>query len=111
MTALLRGGRWAVVASLPFAPEIVLPAIDHFIHRLKLKEFNSYGFKAKFNATYPGKTGGACGWVSPWHYGLNQGPIVLMIENYRSGLFWRLTRNCSYICSGLRRAGFTGAWL
>ena len=102
---------WAVVASLPFAPKIVLPAINHFIHRLKLKEFNSYGFKATFNATYPGKTGGASGWVSPWHYGLNQGPIVLMIENYRSGLFWRLTRNCSYICSGLRRAGFTGAWL
>jgi hypothetical protein len=102
---------WAVVASLPFAPEIVLPAIDHFIHRLKLKEFNPYGFKATFNATYPGKTGSACGWVSPWHYGLNQGPIVLMIENYRSGLFWRLTRNCSYICSGLRRAGFTGGWL
>jgi hypothetical protein len=102
---------WAVVASLPFAPEIVLPAIDHFIHRLELKEFNSYGFKATFNATYPGRTGGASGWVSPWHYGLNQGPIVLMIENYRSGLFWRLTRKCSYICSGLRRAGFTGAWL
>ena len=102
---------WAVVASLPFAPEIVLPAIDHFIHGLKLKEFNPYGFKATFNATYPGKTASACGWVSPWHYGLNQGPIVLMIENYRSGLFWRLTRNCSYIRSGLGRAGFTGGWL
>ena len=40
--------------------------------------------------------------MSPWHYGLNQGPIVLMIENYRSGLFWHLTRNCTYIFSGLR---------
>ena len=102
---------WAVVASLPFAPEIVLPAIDHFIHQLELKAVNPYGFKATFNPTYPGQSGSARGWVSPWHYGLNQGPIVLMIENYRSGLLWRLTRNCPYIVSGLRRAGFTGGWL
>ena len=102
---------WAVVASLPFAAEIVLPAIEHFIHRLKLKESNPYGFRATFNATYPGSSESACGWVSPWHFGLNQGPVVLMIENYRSGLFWKLTRGCAYICAGLRRAGFTGGWL
>ena len=102
---------WAVVASLPFAPEIVLPAIDHFIHHLELKAANPYGFKATFNPTYPGKAGSACGWVSPWHCGLNQGPIVLMIENYRSGLLWRLMRNCPYIVNGLRGAGFTGASL
>jgi hypothetical protein len=51
------------------------------------------------------------GWVHPWHLGLNQGPIVLMIENYRSGLFWRLSRQCPYLAQGLRRAGFTGGWL
>ena len=102
---------WAVVASLPFAPEIVLPAIEHFIHHLELKSGNPYGFKATFNATHPKKSGSACGWVSPWHYGLNQGPIVLMIENYRSGLLWRLIRNCPYIVTGLRRARFTGGWL
>jgi hypothetical protein len=100
-----------VVASLPFAPEIVLPAIEHFIHHLELKAVHPYGFKATFNPTYPGNAGSACGWVSPWHFGLNQGPIVLMIENYRSGLLWRLMRRCPYIVSGLRRAGFTGAWL
>jgi hypothetical protein len=96
---------WAVMASLPFAPEIVLPVIDHCIYKLKLKEGNRYGFKASFNPTYPG------GWISPWHYGLNQGPIVLMVENYRTGLLWQLMRNCPYIVSGLRRAGFTGGWL
>lgn len=101
----------AVVASLPFAPEIVLPTIEHFIHQLELKAVNPYGFKATFNAGYPGQSGSACGWVSPWHYGLNQGPIVLMIENYRSGMLWRLMRDCPYIVSGLKRAGFTGGWL
>lgn len=103
---------WAVVASLPFAPEIVLPAIGYCMHQIKWTEVNSYGFKASFNLSHPGAAGNPHGcWVSPWHYGLNQGPIILMVENYRSGLVWRVMRNCPYIVSGLRRAGFTGGWL
>ena len=51
------------------------------------------------------------GWVSPWHFGINQGPIVLMIENYRSGMLWDLMRGCGYIRDGLRRADFQGGWL
>jgi len=102
---------WAVVASLPFAPEIVLPTIDHLVHHLKLKVGNPYGFKATFNPTYPEKSGHPNGWVSPWHYGINQGPIVPMIENYWTGLVWRLMRGCPYIVTGLRRAGFAGGWL
>ncbi len=103
---------FAVAASLPFAPEIVLFALDHCIHQAKLTQFNSYGFKASFNPSHPGVPGNPYGyWVSPWHFGLNQGPIVLMIENYRSGLLWRLMRNCPYIIRGLRQAGFGGGWL
>lgn len=103
---------WALVASLPFAPEIVLPALHHCIHQAKMTEFNSYGFKASFNPTHPGAPGNPYGWwVSPWHYGLNQGPIVLMIENYRTGLLWQLARKSPYIAKGLRRAGFRGGWL
>jgi hypothetical protein len=49
--------------------------------------------------------------VSPWHFGIDQGPIVLMIENYRSGLLWALMRRCPYVVAGLRRAGFTNGWL
>jgi hypothetical protein len=45
------------------------------------------------------------------YHGLDQGPIVMMIENYRSGLIWRLMLRCPYIIEGLRRAGFTGGWL
>jgi hypothetical protein len=101
---------WAAVASLPFAPEIVLPAINHFNH-IQLRENNRFGFKATFNPTYPGKAGSEYGWVSKWHCGLNQGPIVIMIENYFSGLVWRLMRECPYVVRGLCRAGFTGGWL
>lgn len=103
---------WAVVASLPFAPEIVLPTIDYCVYQAKLTQFNSYGFKASFNPSHPGEPGNPYGWwVSPWHFGLNQGPIVLMIENHRSGLLWRLMRDCAPITTGLLRAGFTGGWL
>ena len=103
---------WAVVASLPFAPEIVLPTLDYCIHQAKLTKFNSYGFKASFNPSHPGESGNPYGWwVSAWHFGLNQGPIILMIENYRSGLLWELMRSCPYVVNGLRKAGFSGSWL
>jgi hypothetical protein len=101
---------WAAITSLPFAPEIVLPVLDHYIYKLKLKEGQYYGFRATFNQTYPGKSH-LCGWMSRWHYGINIGPIFLMTENYRTGLLWKLMRTCPYIIDGLRRAGFSGGWL
>ena len=103
---------WAMVASLPFAPEIVLPSLHHCIHQARMTRFNRYGFKASFNPTHPGSAGNPYGWwVSPWHYGLNQGPIILMTENYRNEFLWQLMRTCPYICTGLRQAGFDGGWL
>jgi hypothetical protein len=101
---------WAVVASLPFAPEIVVPTIQQF-DELYLGMTDPYGFKATFNPTFPVDCGARHGWVSPWHFGIDQGPIVLMIENYRTGLLWRLMRQCPYLVTGLRRAGFTSGWL
>lgn len=101
---------WAVVASLPFAPEIVLPSI-RFIHELGVGSSSPYGFEATFNPTFPSESGNPSGWISPRHFGLNDGPTVLMIENYRSGLLWKLMRRCPYLVEGLRRAGFRGGWL
>ena len=101
---------WSTVASLPFAPEIVLPALQWF-HDIDLRVDRPYGFKASFNPSYPVESGAEHGWVSPFYFGLDQGPIVLMIENYRTGLIWRLMRECPYLAGGLRRAGFTGGWL
>jgi hypothetical protein len=49
--------------------------------------------------------------VSRGYYGIDQGPIVAMIENYRTGFLWRLMRKCPYIVEGLRRAGFGGGWI
>jgi hypothetical protein len=102
---------WAVASSLPFAPEIVLPSLEHFIENVKLKEANPYGFKASFNSTFPHRRNAPCGWISEWHFGLNEGPIVLMVENHRSGFLWNLMRQCPYLVKGLRLAGFTNGWL
>jgi hypothetical protein len=101
---------WAAVASLPFTPEIVLPMIQHMIRLGVGPTSCPYGLAASFNPTFPAPTSVA-GWISPWNYGLNQGPLVLMVENYRSGLIWSLMRRCPYLVAGLRQAGFSGGWL
>lgn len=102
---------WGVAASLPFAPEIVVPAIQYYRDHLELCAANAYGFKATFNPTFPDRSQSRWGWVSAYHYGINEGPIVVMIENDRRGLVWDLMRRCPYLLAGLRRAGFTGGWL
>ena len=104
---------WAVVASLPFVPEIVLPTLHHFVHRMQLHEQHPCGFRASFNLTYVdgARINGTNGWLSPFCFGLNLGPIVLMVENHRSGMLWNLMRGCPPIVRGLRLAGFEGGWL
>jgi hypothetical protein len=99
---------WAVASSLPFAPEIVLPSLERISNDYP-EMISKYGFKCSYNPTF--NADGKKGWVSQGYYGLDQGPIVMMIENYRSEFIWRLMRRCPYIVNGLRRAGFRGGWL
>jgi hypothetical protein len=101
---------WAVAGSLPFAPEVVLPSL-HRINQEYPEMTSEYGFKCSYNPTFTSGDRMRKGWVSKGYYGLDQGPIVMMIENYRSGLIWRLMRKCPYVIEGLRRAGFKGGWL
>jgi hypothetical protein len=101
---------WAVAGSLPFAPEVVLPSLER-INRNYPEMTSKYGFKCSYNPTFTSGNRKRKAWVSQGYYGLDQGPIVMMIENYRSGLLWRLLRQCPYIVKGLRRAGFRGGWL
>ncbi|MDL2353888.1 MAG: glucoamylase family protein [Pseudomonadota bacterium] len=101
---------WAVAASLPFAPDIVLPSVRHFQH-LRLREVNPYGFKASFSPTYHAAADIKAGWVSPYHFGINEGPTVIMIGNYLHDFTWHTMRACPYLKQGLLRAGFSGGWL
>ena len=101
---------WAVAASLPFAPEIVAPTLAN-MGGLHVHVKNRYGFKASINPVYHLHDNDGIGWVSRYHFGINEGPTVLMIENYRSGLPWQLMRGSAAIRRGLERADFRGGWL
>jgi hypothetical protein len=98
----------SVLASLPFAPEIVLPAVRRMIERYP-EMLDGQRLASAFNPTVAGPAGRA--WVSGGGYGLDQGIIVLMIENHRTQRIWRLMRACPALARGLRRAGFRGGWL
>ena len=101
---------WAAVASLPFAPEIVLPTLRYF-NEAYPEMTSVYGFKCSFNPTFVAADPRGKGWISKGYYGLDQGPVVIMIENYLSGFLWNLIKKCPYVVSGLQRAGFRGGWL
>ena len=101
---------WVAIASLPFAPEIVIPTVEHFNSAYPQLR-GKYGLTCSLNPTFQDGSKREQGWVSEFYYGINVGPNVIMIENFRSGLIWRLMRQCPYVVEGLRRAGFTGGWL
>lgn len=101
---------FAVAASLPFAPEAVIPALAHF-RSLGVGTEHPYGLGPAFNPSFPHGRRGPHGWVSPYYFGIDQGPIVLMIENHLTGLVWELMKRCPHLAAGLRRAGFAGGWL
>lgn len=100
---------WVAIASLPFAPDIVLPAIEHLTD-LGVANCGHFGFETSFNRTFVDASGKK-GWVSAWNFGLNQGPVVIMVENYRTQMIWNLLKKSPYISTGLKRAGFSGGWL
>ncbi len=100
----------AVLSSLVFAPEIVLPAVRALLARGPKGAARAL-HASGFNATAHAPETPPEGWFSEGEFGLDQGMIVLMVENFRSGLLWRLLRNCAYVRCGLQRAGFRGGWL
>jgi hypothetical protein len=96
------------LASLPFAPETVMSTVRSMHRRYPAMQPDGR-YASSFNPGLEVADGGY--WVSSGHYGLDQGIVAMMIENHRSGLIWRLMRQCAWITAGLRRAGFRGGWL
>jgi len=97
----------------------VLPATLEMYHRFGSSIYSSYGFLDAFNASFPGSphenqphaAPTLPGWVDADYLGIDQGPILAMIENYRSALVWRVMHSSPYVREGLERAGFSGGWL
>jgi hypothetical protein len=100
----------APAGSLPFAPEICIPVLKTMRTRFPDKLWREYGFADAFNLTFiTDKT--PEGWFDVDYLGIDQGPIVLMIENLRSEFVWSVMKKNPYIVRGLQRAGFSGGWL
>jgi hypothetical protein len=88
----------AALSSYPYTPEASLRALRHFASLGELL-WTEYGFCDAFSET--------AGWYAPSHIAIDQGPIVVMIENHRSGLIWRLLMSCPEVRRGLAALGFT----
>ena len=109
----------AAVASIPFAPEICIPAAWALRNFQGGRLYGTYGFFDSFNPSFrdthaslrSGSVDGRLGWVDNDYLSDNQGPILGMIANYKTGIIWNATRKVPNLVRGLKRAGFTGGWL
>jgi len=108
----------AAGGSMPFAPEITLPVLVTMREKEGDALFGQYGFLDAYNRSFPtnvtpreGRVVPGRGWYDVDYLGIDQGPILAMMENWRTGLVWRYMRRSPYIVRGLKRAGFDGGWL
>jgi hypothetical protein len=108
----------AMLGSLPFAPEAVIPSVQHLHRRYRKQIYGDYGFFDAFNRSFDydrplqfGRRIRGWGWVDDQYIGIDQGPILAMIGNYRDGRIWEVMRRNPHIRRGLLRAGFSGGWL
>lgn len=90
----------AAVSSLPYLPQESMVAIRHFYFDLGKKIWGEYGFYDSFNKTRS--------WYARSYLAINQAPIILMIENYKTGLLWQLFMSCDEVKDGLLKLEFKG---
>lgn len=93
----------AALSAFPYTPEFSMKALRHFYNDLGDKLWSGYGFIDAFNETQ--------NWYAKSHLAIDQGPIIVMIENYRSGLLWKLFMSCPEVISGLKKLGFESPYL
>lgn len=93
----------AALSAFPYTPAESMKALRYFYEKKGDRIWSEYGFTDAFNETKD--------WYAQSHLAIDQGPIIVMIENYRSGLLWKLFMSCPEIKTGLRRLGFESPWL
>ena len=108
----------AVGGSIPFEPELCIDTLKAMRADHGENLYGRYGFLDSLNPSVPpsvplkhGRHVPGRGWYDGDYLGIDQGPILAMIENHRSGLVWQVMRDNPHIQRGLKRAGFTGGWL
>ncbi|MFT3902481.1 MAG: glucoamylase family protein [Niabella sp.] len=93
----------AALSAFPYTPDKSMKALRHFYVDLGDKIWREYGFTDAFNETK--------NWYADSHLAIDQGPIVVMIENYRTGLLWNLFMSCPEIQDGLKKLGIQSPWI
>ena len=93
----------AALSSFPYTPTESMQALKFFYYKLGDKIWGPYGFKDAFSLNDI--------WFADSYLAIDQGPIIVMIENYRSGLLWNLFTSCPEIKSGMKNLGFTAPYL
>ncbi|HRG33854.1 MAG: Ig-like domain-containing protein [Saprospiraceae bacterium] len=93
----------AAISSLPFTPDESLKAMRFFYHQIGNKTWKEYGFIDAFSLDEY--------WFANSFLAIDQGPIIVMIENYRSGLLWNLFTSCPEVKSGMKKLGFKAPYL
>ena len=93
----------AAIASLPYTPTQSMNALRFFYYKLGDKIWGSYGFADAFNLTNI--------WFASSYLAIDQGPEIVMIENYRSGLLWNLFMSCPEVQQGLKNLGFSSPYI
>lgn len=102
----------AAGGSVPFAPDECLAALKYMWENNYNHLIGEYGFKDAFNLsfTFTDETQNT-GWFDQDYLGIDQGPILLQLQNYENEFVWNLMKKSPYIIEGLRKAGFKGGWL
>lgn len=93
----------AALSAFPYTPKYSMEALKHFYYDLGDTLWGEYGFKDAFNPT--------ANWVADSYLAIDQGPIIGMIENYRTGLLWELFMSHPDVQNGLKKLGFSSPWL
>jgi hypothetical protein len=89
----------AALSSMPYTPAESLDALRFFYYTMGDRLWGEYGFYDAFNVTE--------GWIASSYLAIDQGPIIVMIENHRTGLLWNLFMSAPEVQTGLTRLGFT----
>ena len=93
----------AALSSFPYTPTESMKALKFFYYKLGDKLWSDYGFKDAFNLNEP--------WFADSYLAIDEGPVVVMIENYRSGLLWNLFMSCPEVKTGMKSLGFQSPYL
>jgi len=93
----------AALSSMPYAPTEVMRTLRHFLTAHGERIWGRYGFVDAFCEQQ--------NWVAETYIAIDQGPIVIMIENHRTGLLWKLFMSVPEVLTGLRRLEFASPWL